>query len=679
MTDASPEMDDMDPEAGEMEDDGMVENDQGQRYPSRLLEFADAEGDISGLLDDHELTELGFRVVQDWERDNADRADWLASAEKALCVAAQDPLPEKTYPFEGASRVNYPILVVAAQQFAARAYPAIVKGDTALRVKVIGDDPEGLKADRAARVRDYLNFRLFYGTEGLGGNSWEADVDTMLNQMPVTGMGFKKVYYDPLYGCRSDYVSPLRLTVPKDTVSLERAPRVTHDFDLYPYEIAARQRSKVYRDVKLESTDDDEQKPRLILEQHRMDDLDEDGTEEPYIVTVDKETNQVLRIEAAFTRKDVGFVDGVVVAVQRYMPFVDFPFLPDPKGGFYGLGFGKLLESLGAVINTSINQLLDAGHAQVAGGGFVTAGLRIQGAGQSSTIRFKPGEYKTVNVPSGVAKDAIWDRPVPSPSPVLFSLLDMILSSAKDISSVKDVLTGDAPATAPVGTTLALIEQGLQSFTAIYKRIYRSERREFRKIYECEKRWGDPTDYLRVLDDPKANWDKDFEGNGEDIVPVSDPTVVTRAQALAKAAFLQQFMAAPFANGPEIFKFALDAAEIDDAEKYLAPPQQGPPPGAAEELMKTKASAAKDQTQAVLNMAKAGQITGETLDPRGLGELESAPGDAMGVQSLGSGGGNPEAGMDGGDMGAGPDPGPLDPNGIEGEGGQPPIPEPGQL
>lgn len=657
-----------------IEDDGMVENDQGQRFTSRLLEFADAEGDISGLLDANELTDLGFRVVQDWERDNADRADWLASTEKALAVAAQDPLPDKTYPFDNASNVNYPILVVAAQQFAARAYPAIVKGDTALRVKVIGDDPEGLKADRAARVRDYLNYRLFYGMD-----SWETDVDTMLNQMPVTGMGFKKVYYDPLYGVCSDYVAPQRLTVPKDTVSLERCPRVTQDFDLYPYEIAARMRGGVYRTLELVNTDEDDQKPRLILEQHRMDDLDEDGTAEPYIVTVDKETNQVLRIEAAFTRADVGFVEGEVVAVQRWMPFVDFPFLPDPKGGFYALGFGKLLESLGSVINTSINQLLDAGHAQVAGGGFVTAGLRIQGAGQTSTIRFKPGEYKTVNVPSGVAKDAIWDRPVPSPSPVLFSLLDMILGAAKDISSVKDVLTGDAPATAPVGTTLALIEQGLQSFTAIYKRIYRSMRTEFRKVYECEKRWGSAAEYLRVLDDPKANWDKDFEGDGQDIMPVSDPSVVTRSQALAKAAFLQQFMGAPFANGPEIFRFALEAAEIDDVDKFLAPPPQGPPPGVAEEMDKVKAETEKDRTQAVLNMAKAGQITGETLDPRGLGGMAGAPDDAMGNAGAGIGGGSPEIGMGPRDMGPGPEPGPLDLDGIEGQGGQLSGLEPEQL
>jgi len=282
-------------------------------------------------------------------------------------------------------------------------------------------------------------------------------------------------------------------------------------------------------------------------------------------------------------------------------------------------------------------------------------------------------------VPSGVAKDAIWDRPVPSPSPVLFSLLDMILGAAKDISSIKDVLTGDAPATAPVGTTLALIEQGLQSFTAIYKRIYRSMRIEFRKVYECEKRWGSPEDYLRVLDDPKANWEKDFEGDGQDIMPVSDPSVVTRSQALAKAAFLQQFMAAPFANGPEIFRFALEAAEIDDVDKFLAAPPQGPPPGAAEAVEKDKAQAEKDHTQAVLNMAKAGQITGETLDPRGLGGMAGAPDDAMGNAGAGIGGGNPEIGMGPGDMGPGPEPGPLDLDGIEGQGGQLSGLEPEQL
>lgn len=656
---------------------GVITNEHGQTFAARLLEFAQADGDISDKLTAEELTTLGMKVVTDWERDDGERAGWKADVEKALKQAAQDEPAAKDYPWPGASRVQYPILVVASQQFAARAYPAIVRGDEAARVKVIGADKDGTKAKRAERVKDYLNYLLFYSMD-----DWEQDVDVMLNQIPIIGMGFKKVYYDPRKGVVSEYVNALRLTVPKDTTSLDRCPRVTQDFDKYPYEIASLQRSGVYRSVEIDLSpaDEDEQAPRVLLEQHRLEDLDGDGIEEPYVITVDKETQQVLRIEAGFTEKDVGFdSDGQVIAVRRWMPFVDFPFLPDPKGGFYGIGFGKLLESVTAVLNTSINQLLDAGHAQVAGGGFITAGLRIQGAGQSSTIRFKPGEFKTVNTPSGIARDAVWERTIPQPSPVLFSLLDLILGAAKDIASVKDVLTGDTPATAPVGTTLALIEQGLQQFTSIYKRIFRSERSELRKVYECVGRWGSEKEYLSILDDAAADFKKDFGGDGNDILPVSDPTVVTRAQALAKAQFAMQFMEAPFANGAAIMLDALKAAEIDDPERLMAPPQQGPPPGAVEEVEKIKSETVKNETQAVLNMAKAGQATGEVIGAGGVRGMEGAPGDPMGAQEPAEGLGGPAPGMEPDDMGGGGEPLPFGPAGIEDEGGQLPVPVGDQL
>ncbi|MDO9334947.1 MAG: hypothetical protein Q7T61_00970 [Caulobacter sp.] len=650
---------------------GVITNEHGQTFSARLQEFAKAEGDISGLLTTAELTQLGMKVVEDWEQDNAERSEWRESVEKALKQAAQDEPAAKDYPWPNASRVQYPILVVASQQFAARAYPAIVRGDEAARVKVIGADPEGLKAKRAERVKDYLNYLLFYGM-----TDWEQDVDVMLNQIPIIGMGFKKVYYDPRKGVVSEYVNALRLTVPKDTTSLDRCPRVTQDFDRYPYEIASLQRSGFYREVEIALTpaDHDEQASRVLLEQHRLDDLDGDGVDEPYVITVDRETAQVLRIEAAFTEQDVGFADGEVIAVRRWMPFVEFPFLPDPKGGFYAIGFGKLLESITAVINTSINQLLDAGHAQVAGGGFITAGLRIQGAGQSSTLSFRPGEYKTVNTPSGIARDAVWERTIPQPSAVLFSLLDLVLGAAKDISAVKDVLTGDTPATAPVGTTLALIEQGLQQFTSIYKRLFRSERTELRKVYECVQRWGSAKDYLSTLDDPKADFEADFKGDGNDILPVSDPTVVTRAQALAKAQFALQFVEAPGMNAQAIIMDALKAAEIDDPERLFAPAPQGPPPGAAEEVAKVKSETEKNQTQAVLNMAKAGQITGDTVEPGGMGGVARPPGDAMGVQGPPDGLGGPAGGMDAVDMGSGGEPVPVDPQGAADPGGQLPVP-----
>lgn len=676
------------------------------KITGRLRKFATASGDISKLLDDGELTTLGVHAVRDWERDDADRATWKTAVTAALALAAQDPPDAKLYPWVNASNVQYPILTVASQQFAARAYPAIVKGDEAVGVKVLGDDPTppnsppqppgsppdpqmqafqqavGLRAAkkaRAKRVKDWLNYRLFYGMD-----DWEGDVDVLLNQLPIIGMAFKKVYFDPHKGVRSDYVSALKLCVPMDTQSLERAPRVTQEFELYPYEIHARIAAKTYRDVRdalNDASDEDEQKPRCIIEQHRLVDLDDDGIEEPYILTVDVESQQVLRIEAAFTLDDIARskTDNKVTHIRRWMPYVAFLFLPDPKGRFYGMGFGLLLKPLTAIINTLINELIDAGNAANAGGGFIASGLRLQGAGQTSTLRFQPGEFKTVNAQGQDLRNMVWERTIPTASPVLFQMLDLVLGAAKDISSIKDVLTGEAPSTAPVGTTMALIEQGLQSFTAIYKRTYRSLKAEYKLIYECEGRWGgedQAAEYAELLDDPAADFAADFSPKGNDIVPVSDPTVVTRAQALAKAQVIQQTAAAfPGAINPQAAaKRTLEAAEIENVQELLSEPQP-PPPQMLADVDKTKSETTLNLAKAKEAEASAGQKaadaqvkTGEahaqgaqdaayqlgTAHEGGLADVGGEPGQPMGVPGAPDGGGGPADGMGQPDLGAGP-------------------------
>ncbi|MGE5566170.1 MAG: hypothetical protein ACM3YN_08450 [Parcubacteria group bacterium] len=640
----------------------------------RLMQFAQAEGDVSHLLSAQELAKLGSDVVADWKRDDESRSEWKTKVEAALRTASQEDGEVKSYPWDSASNVKHPILTVASQQFAARAYPAIVKGDEAVKIKVLGDapppappdamqaaqagDPQAgqmvqmlmaahqryaAKHQRAGRVETYLNWRLFYGMD-----DWESDTDAMLHNLPITGMAFRKVYYDRQSGgTKSEFVNALRLTVPMESQSLKRCPRITQDLDLYPYEIAQKQRAGTYREITLHGDGEDEQAPRLILEQHRLHDLAGVGFEQPYIVTVDEQTTEVLRIDAAFSQDDVEMDPntGEILNIRRWVPFVKYPFLPDPKGRAYAIGFGHLLAPLSEVINTAINQLIDAGHAQVAGGGFVAAGLRLQGAGQTAVLRFKPGEYKTVNASGQDIRNAIVDRTVPNPSPVLFQLLDLVLGAAREIASVKDVLTGDTPSTAPVGTTLALIEQGLQVFTSIYKRIYRSLREEFQLMYECERRYGDPQAYMDVLDDPQANFEQDFSPDGKDIVPVSDPSAVTKMQALAKAQALQPFLGQPFANSPKIFERILDAIDIDNPEELVAQPPQGPPPGMLEQIDATKAKAVRDRAAGLKDIAQAAQIE-RSHDTGGLPGMEGPSGDGMGPQGGPDGGQPPAGGME---------------------------------
>jgi chaperonin GroES len=652
----------------------------------KLLSLAESRGDISNAWSEGDLNRLGQQCVEDYQRDKAEREDWEKIVLKAQESAAQEKRGEKNYPWKGASNVQYPLLTVAALQFNARAYPAIVKGDEAISVKVVGSDkgrpqmgPQGPvmqtqpgedgqpqpvmgvdgqpqpvwlvqpgeKGKRASRVKDYLNTVLFYRMD-----DWEADTDALLIMLPVDGCAFRKVWYSPQDEQQhAALVSALRIIVPVGAKSCATTPRLTEEVpDTFPYQIVERQRAGIYREVVLEPGSDDDQKPRLLIEQHRLIDLDDDGLPEPYVVTVDVNTQKVLRVEANFSSRDVKVAeDGRVLRIERGKFFIKYDFFPHPQGKFYGIGLGHLLEQMGSVIDTAINQMLDAGHAQIAGGGFIASGLRLQSNGRArGDMRYQPGVWRTVDASGGAIRDGIVDRTAPQPSPVMIQILDMMLAASRDISSIKDVITGEASNNGQVGTTLALIEQGLQVFTAIYKRVYRSLREEYALLFDNIRKFGGEraaSDYAEVLDDPEADFDRDFQADDMDIRPVSDPQSVTKMQAVAKA----QFIGAVDAANPNVLdkreavKRQLEAADIDDIDKLMPPPP--PPSGPTPDVI---AKANRDQAAAHKASAEATKIEQETVplafnngmvmgaqgadaNGGGLPGMAGGPGDPMGV------------------------------------------------
>lgn len=591
----------------------------------KLYQWAEAGGDISDLLDPGVAEQVGIDAVRQWEIDNGSRASWMENAEESLRIAAQETDGDeegKNYPFENASDIHYPMLTVASQQFAARAYPELVKGDKVVGVKVFSppamtpspleiakaapqpqnpqeaqeasqqvqsDEQQEAMADlqakarnaRGERVKHYLNWLIFYKMD-----NWEGETDTLLHEASIVGTGFKKIYMGTTSLC-SDYVSALRLTVHNDSRSIHRTPRITQDFEVYPYEIEDRKRAAIYRDIELPNVGEDPEAPRKFIEQHRLDDLDGDGLAEPYIVTVDVETRQTMAIQPAYTTDDIIINEGTgkVLRIERWQPFSAFFFLPDPRGRFYGIGFGKLLASIMDSVDTSINQLIDAGNAEIAGGGFIASGVRLQGSGQGGSVFFRPAEYQTVSTQGPDLRNAIWERTVPHPSAVTIQLLEMLLAAAKDIASVKDVVTGDAPSTAPVGTTLALQNQALQVFSSIYKRMYRGFRDEFHLMYRCLKRWGSDRERTEYKELTGGDFDKDFAGDGTDIQPVADPTVVGKMQKIARMQTIMQLAESPVGmaagmtqSGPAqaIVLEGLDVMDWDRPERFVAPVPPNP-------------------------------------------------------------------------------------------------------
>lgn len=602
-----------------------------QKIAVRLVQLAELDN-AAEAFDEDELGKIGSSVVQEFKLDEASREDWEQSARRAMDIAKQIRKPKST-PWEGASNVRYPLLTVAAMQFAARAYPALIDGADVVKVAVKGADPDGIKAARAERVSAHMSYQLLYEMA-----SWEDDVDTLLHQIPIVGCAFKKVYPDPMSDtgsvANSELVSAFDVVVNQKARNFQSVPRITHIIELYPYEVIERQRDGRFLDVELamDVTGEDAQKPQRFLEQHRLWDSDGDGMSEPWIVTVHESSMKVVRLVAGYDVEKIRTnpATGKIARIPKRtdIRFVCVPFLPDPDGGVYPIGFGRLLESISDVVDTTINQMMDAGTLQNAGGGFIGSGLKL---GKSKIVT-APGLWQNVEANGADIRAAMVAHQHPGPAPVLFQLLGMMIEAGKDISAIKDVTTGDTGGkTMTATTTMALIEQGLKVFSAIFKRILRAFGDEFEVIYEINRKYLDGQRYVMLLDNPIAVGAEDYADN-MDIMPVADPNNITDMQRAARAEFLlgEVRNGNPFIDPMAATRRALEAMRIENVEEVLAKPQEGPSPADEVALAEGQAKADKTRADAVKTGAEAIRLQAENA-MMGL-PVELPPDQPMGMQ-----------------------------------------------
>lgn len=576
---------------------------------------------IAEKLSDDDLNTIGAEAKQGYDYDLSSRVNWDRQIDEWMRLATQ-VREAKSFPWSNASNVKYPLLTTAAMQFAARAYPSLIPSNgQVVKSKVIGKDPDGSKLELASRVDTFMSYQLMHDMVG-----WEEDMDKLLIMLPVVGTVFKKTYWDPVTKQnKSKLILPRNLVVNYWAESLETSERISERIEMSPRVFEERKRAGIFlnrvlgkpsfvnQDPYQEAGDrlfvpaaNDETSPYVIIEQHTYLDLDEDGYKEPYIVTFDLASGDVLRIVARFDDTTVFFNDDdELLKIEPLQYYTKFGFIPNPDGSFYDIGFGMLLGPINESVNTLINQLVDSGTLNNLNAGFLGKGLRLK-VGETT---FNPGEWKPVNATGDDLRKQIVPLPSKEPSGVLFQLMGSMITSGKELASVAEIFTGKMPGqNTPATTTMATVEQGMKVFTAVYKRLYRALDSEFKKLFKLNATYLDPETYQEVTGIETGPDDFKMK-DAYRICPGADPTAVSQTEKLMKAQGLMELLPLGTLDPIAVTLRVLEAQEQPNFEQVLnkAIQQSGemPPPPPDPKLMEMQMKGQMEQQKLQAQSAQA--------------------------------------------------------------------------
>jgi chaperonin GroES len=571
---------------------------------------------LAEKLDKEQLEEIGKDALAGFELDLASRFEWEQNLDDWIKLAKQ-VVEEKSFPWPKAANVKYPLLSTAAMQFAARAYPSLIPSDgRVVKARVVGKDMDGTKTKVAEAVSIYMSYQLMEDMIG-----WEEDMDKLLIMLPIVGTVFKKTYWDSLSkkNC-SHLVLPKNLVVNYWTKSLCNSERISEIIELSDRKIKERQMAGLWLDdvvlgdPSIEETNPtlnmpsqvDDTTPYQFIEQHTFLDLDDDDYKEPYIVTFHRRTGTVVRIVANYDDTTMQFGEGdKLVKIEPIQYYTKFGFIPNPDGGFYDIGFGVLLGPLNESANTLINQLIDAGSLNNLQGGFLGKGLRLR----MGETRFAPGEWKVVNSTGDDLKKQIVPLPAKEPSKTLLDLLQMLITSGKELASVAEIFVGKMPGqNTPATTTMASIEQGMKVFTAVYKRLYRSLSEEFEKLYRLNGLYLNPYEYNEVVGMEIGPDLFDQKAQGHKVIPGADPTAVSQTEKLMKAQGLMEMLGAGMPLDPVKVMIRMLEAQEQPNWQELIPQQilqtgQMPPPPPDPKIMEMQMKGQLEQQKVQMNAA----------------------------------------------------------------------------
>ena len=534
-------------------------------------EMGEWYGDICEVLDEDVLTEIANDVIENYNADKDSRGEWESMFERGFDLLGLK-LEEGSEPFEGACTAVHPLLIESAVKFQSKASGELFPSGGPVKTQILGKStPE--KELQSNRVQNFMNYQL---TEQMP--EYFDEFERMLFHLPLIGSAFKKIYYSStLKRPVSEFVPIDQFYISYYATDLRNADRYTHVIYKSPVDLQRDMMAGVYKDIDLPtpsqlsptafsdkmdtilglspSYDNDPQ--YVLLEQHCYLDIEDEDIALPYIITVEEQSKQVLSIRRNYEQDDIN--------KEKRNHFVHYRFVPG--FGFYGLGLIHFLGNLTMSATAAMRSLIDAGQFANLPGGFKAKGVRM--VGDNDPI--SPGEFKEVEATGIDLSRAIIPLPYKEPSSTLFQMLGFVTAAGQKFADSTEQVISDAASYGPVGTTMALLEASSKFFTAIHKRIHKSQKDEFRILAKIDHDYL-PNEYpYEVPFEDRSIFKQDFDGR-VDIIPVSDPNIPSNAHRMMLANMaLQMAQQSPpgMFNLEELNRTILNAANMPNIEQIL--------------------------------------------------------------------------------------------------------------
>ena len=546
-------------------------------------------GNLAEVIPEETLAKISNDLRSQFSVDHTSRKDWEQSYIKGLDLLGFKYI-ERSEPFRGAASVSHPLLAEAVTQFQAGAYKELLPAGGPVKTSIIGQATPDVE-EQAERVKEFMNYELMFQMK-----EYDPEMDQLLFHLPLAGSAFKKVYYDGNMArpC-AKFIPSEDLVVNYGASELEDAERITHVLKISPNDLKKQMLSGFYRDIDIDESDEmysdysdiQEKYDELegvkkseysgqyqLLEMHV--DLDLEGFENigqdgeptglklPYVVTLEQGNGKILSIYRNYLENDPMFMR------QKY--FVHYKFLPGL--GFYGFGLVHMLGGLTRTATASLRALLDAGTLSNLPAGFKSRGLRVRDDEEPLT----PGEFRDVDAPGGDLRNALLPLPYKGPDGTLFQLLGFVVDAGRRFAAIADMKVGDGSQANPVGTTMALLEQGTKVMSAIHKRCHNAQKQEFELLAKLFASSLPPEYPYNVQGGNRAIKATDFD-NRVDVMPISDPNIFSMSQRIMLAQTqLQLAQSNPQVhNLYEAYRRMYISLGVQQVEAILPPPAKPTP------------------------------------------------------------------------------------------------------